>query len=74
MGVLMASTVAASHMEDFKELLSAAMVEEVLEVVMEVVMEVVLEVVLEVVMEVVMVEAVEAMDMDNPLCKGALNI
>ena len=70
MGVLMASTVDASHMGDFKELLSAAMVEEVLEVVMEVVMEVVLEVV----MEVVMVEAVEAMDMDNISCKGVLNI
>ena len=70
MGVLMASMVDASHMEDFKEVLSAAMVEEVLEVVMEVV----LEVVLEVVMEVVMVEAVEAMDTDNISCKGALNI
>ena len=73
MRVLMASMVDASHMEDFKEVLSAAMVEEVLEVVMEVVMEVVLEVVMEVVM-VEAVEVVEAMDMDNISCKGALNI
>ena len=74
MGVVMASTEDTLHMEDFKEVLSAAMVEEVLEVVMEVIMEVVMAVVLEVVMEAFMVEAVGAMDMANLLSKSALNI
>ena len=74
MGVVTASTEDTLHMEDFKEVLLAAMVQGALEEVLEVVMEVVMEVVLEVVMEAFMVEAVEAMDMANLLSKSALNI